>query len=334
MKTKLMIYGCGGTGLNLLQDVIEHPNLPTQSPVDAVRIDLSNANERKECPLPNYSIPGTGAGKDRALALEQARPHIDDILKSHLPGTTNVVLFSAAGGTGSVVGPLIIAELMRRGHPVVAFVVGSTLAGKHCKNTHKTLLTLQRQVNSNKVPLSIAYYENAENAGNCDRKGTRPEVDDVIAKDIYRLSLLSSEAHRELDRSDFNNFLDYRKVTDVPAQLTEILFGVVGGEKASDFDVYKGSVISSVTVLPSKADSALDLGQPYSAEGFYQEEVLEEYGDSAYGQCAILTTLNLNTYMDQVLDRLKHLEEVEEGLKRDNGFRYDDSADADDDVII
>jgi len=333
MKTKLMIYGCGGTGLNLLQDVIDHPNLPTQSPVDAVRIDLSNANERKDCPLPNYSIPGTGAGKDRALALEQTRPHIDDILKQHLPGTNNIVLFSAAGGTGSVVGPLIIAELLRRGHSVTAFVVGSTLTGKHCKNTHKTLLTLQQQVRNIKVPLALAYYENAETETETGRKGNRPMVDKTIANDIYRMSLLSSETHRELDRNDFKNFLDYRKVTDVPPQLTEIIFGVVGDENANDFSAYQGSVISSVSVLRSKADTGPDLGQPYGAEGYYQEEVVEEYGDKAHGQCAILTTLNLSTYMDNVLARLQHLEEVEENLKRDNGFRCDIASD-DDDVLL
>lgn len=332
MQTKFMIYACGGTGINLIQEKINIPKMPTHSATDCVRIDLSTANLDTDSSLPYFLIPGiNGAGKHMGAAVEAARPHIPEILKKHQPGTFNVVLYGTAGGSGAALGPLLIAELNKRGVPTIGFLVGATTSGKETENTYKGFLSLQAQVNRNKLPIAFSYYENSETPkANRGGTGDRSVVDQAVADDISTLAMLVSEQHRELDRLDITNFLRYDKVTKVKPQLTELMIG----SNENSWSDYDGKVIATASLMTDMDHKAPDLTQPYKCEGFYQEDVLTEYGDSLIDTTFALTSTNINGYVKSLKVRVEEFEAAKEDLNTNCGLDMDGLDCDDDDIIV
>lgn len=94
--------------------------------IDPAFIDTSRSNLTPEIPEEKiYILDNTdGSGKVRRENHAQISSSIKHILQSQQPGEFNIVVFSASGGSGSVLGPLIVSELLARGLPVVVLTAG------------------------------------------------------------------------------------------------------------------------------------------------------------------------------------------------------------------
>jgi len=276
-KAKLRIYGCGGCGINLAKQLTV-PNAVGYPAVEKTFLDTSHSNVTEEDNANTFVVAGmSGAGKNRAVAHQAAYDQVVEMLKTFKPGTTNLVLFSTSGGSGSVIGPLVAAELARRQVPAICLVVGSTISAKETDNTLKTLATLQNLASKTaKNPILISYYENITNGEEGSRNiNTRTKVDARVLDDATRMALLMGEQHLELDRADIANFICYNKVTSVPPQLVDVVIT----SDVSRLDTLKGKMISTASVIPNADSEQISGSQLYSTVGYYPKEILDSMPD-------------------------------------------------------
>ncbi len=119
---KMRVYGCGGMGINIaayFNNAAVEPNCAEVMPayIDASRSNLrDDFNDEDIFVLENVD----GSGKVRKENHAEISNVLRQILLQVEPADFNVVVFSASGGSGSVIGPLIMAELLER-LPVVMY---------------------------------------------------------------------------------------------------------------------------------------------------------------------------------------------------------------------
>ena len=148
---KVRIFACGGCGTNLVSRV----EGGLASLADVKYFDTSLANR-----LGNNIDPdrftvlagGYGSGGERIANFEKIRQALTDLSDDEI-GFADiniaVVTFSAAGGSGSVIGPLLVNDLQRRAKlrrqeiRVIAVVVGDSQSLTSANNTKRTLQTLR-----------------------------------------------------------------------------------------------------------------------------------------------------------------------------------------------
>ncbi len=212
----IRLYGCGGFGINIMSHFdsaagnaevghsIPHP----------VYIDTSRSNLKSSLNDEHISIlEGVdGSGKVRRENHEEIAKNIRAMLQKHQPMDFNIVAFSASGGSGSVFGPLLMAELLTRGLPVVAVVVGSDESNITAQNTLNTLKSLEAIATKADLP-AVVFYEHNEPTIK------RSEIDSACRHTIAALSILCSKHNAELDSKDIQNWVQFNRSTSVRARL-------------------------------------------------------------------------------------------------------------------
>lgn len=201
--SNIRVYCCGGLGINIGKQFNPKHR-------DMCFIDTSTSNLREGLfPDRTYAIDGLdGSGKLRAQNHKVVARHIDTILNQFSPADFNVVLFSSSGGSGSVIGPLLIAELLKQGQSVVALTVGNTESKITVTNALNTMKSLQSISERRLEPVVVMYNEKHPNR-------TRHEIDNTLLQSLSALFILSSNECDELDRQDINHWLRYQKVSPV-----------------------------------------------------------------------------------------------------------------------
>lgn len=211
---KVRLYGCGGLGTNVVKDYIGRKTTPgfatpLVSFVDTSRSNLSGIEDESSI----FVLENTdGSGKVRKENHAQISAAVKQILLKQTPEDFNIVVFSASGGSGSVIGPLLAKELASRGHSVVVLLAGSsesTITAQNSLNTIKSLAAISKQV---ETPIVMFYRHNG---GEC----TRSVVDGQLHLAISSLCYLTSRQNDELDTKDIANWLRFNHSTSVPAQL-------------------------------------------------------------------------------------------------------------------
>ena len=281
-QASLSIYGCGGTGANLVQNFVtldNKPGKPFFAPAVLNVFDTSHSNVVEKDNINRFIVPGlSGAGKERAYAYKGVNDHVVSTLNEHRPSDFNIVVFGAAGGSGSVLGPLVAQELLTRGASTICIVIGTTGSEKETNNTIKTLQSLQTMAmngHTNGRPIPMIYLENGNVRGvdfDDDYRSPRTEVDLAFNKAIRRLGVLMSGNHAGLDKTDLINWLDYSRThATIPAQLTELrVFNDL-----SDMEPLKGKVTGTASLLHGYDDPQPELNQPYGCEGHMDSAIYD-----------------------------------------------------------
>lgn len=263
----LHIYSAGGGGINIGSKF--DGSLPSRLGVaeikttfiDTSRTNLSERTNSSDC----YVLEGVdGSGKVRKENHEAIAKEIPRILLQHQPGDFNIVAFTASGGTGSVAGPLLVAELLERGLNVVAIVIGSEESAITATNTFNTLKSLDHISRSKDKPVIMHYTLN-------NRELKRSEVDREAVFMIAALSFLASRQCKEMDTMDVTNLLNYNKVpyVDIPAQLT--LLKVFNTPEA--VEEFAPETFSLACLLKSEDDLQPNMSPAYSCAGYFREGV-------------------------------------------------------------
>lgn len=332
----LNIYACGGAGLNVAQNTIDIPTTEGFPNTEITLVDTSSSNVAKDLAKENFRtlfIDGLkGTGKDRSFALSHCRPEINDYLASNKPGDFNFVVFSLAGGSGSVTGPLIAGNLLGQGLPVICFLIGSTEDGIQTKNTFNTLRTLQNLSKVHKAPLVICYYQN-DNEGKIENPrpnyGREEVVNAKVASNMRSVALLVSEYHNGLDRRDIKNWLFYNNVVDVKPMLCELIIA----QDNSEIGQFKGTVVSSASLLGHADDLVPDLMQPYSCKGIMKSKLTQ--GEEKVPNLHFLTTSSfIKNVHNSVKEELDQYEMIQSRLSEGSGFDDDELEDGGDPFVL
>jgi len=222
----ILVIGCGGAGINL---VSRASNVISERA--AVRYyDTSRSNDPTRASeqhdhLPVTIIgPGFGSGGHRPENVEHATKYIATMSDEEFSSFDLIVVaFALGGGSGSVIGPLMIKEIARRGGRAVAFMVADTYSQKRTENTHNTIKSLIAICNDGKIYLPCSIFDNAVG---------RQIVDTSFVHRLQAFVHIETMPAREVDRNDRLNWLDGKKTLNAQPGLRPMHVSV--GENGDD----------------------------------------------------------------------------------------------------
>jgi hypothetical protein len=301
--TTMNIYACGGAGVNIGSIFSSFQKTTKQNgrfaEINVYFIDTSKSNINSSVDKEKiYLIEGLdGSGKKRDSNYSVISECSKEILHRFKPADFNVVLHSASGGSGSVIGPVLTSELLSRDEVTACVLIGSTGSKIETQNTLKTLKSYEVISKKRETPVACFYRENSPTK-------QRSKVDFEIQNAINILALLFSGNNRELDTADLRNFINYNKVTSYKTRLT--LLDFLSGE----IIIPKGqTLISLVTLVDDKTESDVAIPVEYQTVGFVNEEVKSIINvDLPIHACMIAGYFNQT--VDALEARIKNYEEV------------------------
>lgn len=212
-RATMMVYGCGGTGSNIVSTIIKSTDSPVFCETSTAFVDTSMANVREnKIPADRFyhitrAASGElldGSGRVRGANPEDIIAHVPAILNQFPPADVNVVIGSGGGGSGSVIAPSIVDELLRQGKIVIPIIIGSYATRQDVNNTTDTIRSYFVSAENNETALPAIFIENSP-------KATRGEINRQVLDALSSLCLLFSRAHKGLDSKDLEHFLHYTK---------------------------------------------------------------------------------------------------------------------------
>lgn len=221
-KAKQRVIFCGGTGMNIGGDPIfkDDPR--------CVYLDTSNQNLNSNTNEDNsYVIEvdtssndvhrrrATGAGGDREFIYPHVVPHIPSIMHNFGNADFYVVVFSMSGGSGSVIGPLVMSHLLQQGESVIGVVVRSLDDAVTIKNSWGTLKSFEGIAHLTHLPPVVAFHNNVAGV-------PQTEINQHAIQTIQDILFLTSQEHDRLDLMDVVNWVQFTKKHHLPAQLLEL----------------------------------------------------------------------------------------------------------------
>lgn len=293
-KGTVRIFGAGGGGINVAGswNGLSGKTLPGGAACQVVYVDTSRSNLPEDINQDDLYILDKvdGSGKVRAENHVEISRNIRQIVQQFEPGDLNIVCFTASGGSGSVLAPLILSEMIERKVPVVGVVIGSEESNITCRNTINTLKSLESIAKRKGVPVVIAYYHNAPDV-------KRSSVDIECRYALATLSILASRQNRELDTMDLANFLNFSKVTSVEPQLA--LLHIYNNPD----DVNKASnPVAIASLLKDPDQTSHSLTPEYATVGYPREQT-ENFDQLHY----VITLDGVQTIYEKLTHRMDEL---------------------------
>lgn len=265
----IRVFAAGGAGINIVSWFEKYRDKPPNNgfaAISPVYIDTSKSNLTQiHNPEHTYLVEGLdGSGKVRKENAQAISEHVLDILHKFKPGDLTIVVSSMSGGSGSVIAPSLVSELLQRGCAVVVCSVGSTDSRIEIENTINTLKSYEAIAKLRSSPVNMVYRENSSAT-------KRSEVDTQIQGEIVKLAALFSKQNKEMDSSDLANWLRYNKVTSYQPKLTYLDFYAdkVGPLK-------HGSVVTVATLAKHEHSTSPGQMVEYQCVGFVDEESAKE----------------------------------------------------------
>ena len=259
-QNTVRLLACGGAGINLASrfETMKDKDSGNFAKLEIAYVDTSASNMRSK-DLPEDSIflfEGLdGSGKIRSANAQEVSKSALAILQKFPAGAINVVIHSASGGSGSVIGPSLVSELKKKGEQVIVIMIGSTDTIIETKNTYKTLETYQSIAKLRSSSVVTHYLENSD-------KG-RQEVDSLIMYAITMLAGLYSGVHAELDSADLKSWLEFATSTTPVPTIASLTFHTDKAELKT-----KDKIVSIATLATPSMNTRIEPTPPYQCVGF------------------------------------------------------------------
>lgn len=241
--------------------------------VDTSTSDLSDTVPANQFYHIKTSDDTDGSGQVRRELAGEIQARVPNILQTHKPGDFNIVIGTLAGGSGSVIGPSLVSELIERGHPTIVIGIGATDTVLKVRNTLYTLKSYDGVVKVRKQPVTLAYYQN--------EKGNKTaEVDRNVYDLVTSLTALFSNQNKGLDMQDLKNWLNYTKVSSFDPAL--VALSVINGNTIHDPQANFGNVITVATLATPEANTAFPMEQlpDYQVIGLIPDSIAKTAGST------------------------------------------------------
>lgn len=265
----IRLYGAGGCGSNIVKTYASVPNHDSYAVIKSTYIDTSRANidesiDEEQC----FFLPDTdGSGAIRAENHVEISASIKPMLLKHTPEELNIVVFSASGGSGSVIGPLLLRELLARGHSAIGIMIGSSESKIRCQNTLNSFKSLDNISAKLEMPVVVDYFHNGLD-------GKPSEIDTGVRHTIAALAALCAGTNKRLDSRDVSNFINYHRVSEVPPQVSNL--HVCTDEKAA---LEISNPISMASLLSDQDTDIPAINAAYDTSGFRDPNSKEDVPD-------------------------------------------------------
>jgi hypothetical protein len=185
---KIILHGVGGCGISVLSklagilneeidglcSIVYHTVDTTDKNFKYVSDKFPENNLFKVTPKKLSDDFIDGSGGDRSLnpdsIIESVKKYLDD--RSYLnkaKGEIHLVIFSTSGGSGSIIGSMILKGLLEKNIPVIAAVVADENSILAVNNTVKTIKSLDGIAKHTKKPIPVFYENNTRYSKNLDQ---------------------------------------------------------------------------------------------------------------------------------------------------------------------
>lgn len=273
-RNTVRIYACGGCGVNIGSRLEQYRNAtdPTLAQLNVTYIDTSRSNLKHLEVADNntYLFPVIdGSGGIRKENAKEVSVKIADILDQFDPQALNIVIHSASGGSGSVIGPSLVSALLEAKQAVVVLMVGESSTRLDAQNTMNTLKSYDAIAQMRAMPVVLSYQQNS-------RDNPRSKVDAEIEGTAVSLAILWSGNNRELDSKDLFNFLNFHIPTTFEPQVAHLTL-IQPDVELSD---KVGQVISVATLALPDQETALDPAPEVQYRGFLPAGAPERIADT------------------------------------------------------
>lgn len=257
------IYACGGGAIKITADMVDYVNVPGFSDTKISRLDTSDKNLTANMSQSSvFVLKGAdGSGKQRDHNYKPVVAAMSKILAQHQPEDYNIVIFTGGGGSGSVIGPVLVGELLQRRAPVIALVIGTTGDETQAQNSVSTIKSLGGVQQLHKRPVVFSYFE-------VNQHNSQADVDQQVIGVLSGLLNLLDSDNTVIDNKDIINFLDWTNVRkETPAQLVAL-------------ELYNGDEINELTgktpigiasIYPTAERPYLPVQPVYSSDGTRSE---------------------------------------------------------------
>lgn len=330
-EATLAVYACGGAAINIVAPLLQGVKTDEDqgyAKINYALIDTSRSNVMGIRGAEEYfymvdgrsSSPTDGSGKVRSTNLPAVRQSVPEILAQFMPGDLSVVISSASGGSGSVIAPVLVSELLSRGKNVVVIAIGSTTCSKQVSNTIDTIESYQTIAEKRERPVVCFYMENG--------KTTIAHNDQMARSMILMLATVWSGKNNGLDSQDLLNFLNYQNVTKYPIGIVGLDIKA-GSEKLA---IVRGQPVSTVITLVSSKEEDHAPGIPVGYHSY------GEFSSASVKRLGIDTPIHLCTVQGWFRNELEALRVIQkEGEEHYRVHPVDaikTSREADDDGLI
>lgn len=293
----IRIYCCGGGGINIgstLQALEDSVQVKGFANVSICFIDTSKANVTKiRDSSKYYHIEELdGSGQVRKENFKDISNHTKRIIETFKPMDLNIVISTAGGGSGSVIGPSLISDLLERDEQVIGISIGDTSTELLTKNTINTIKSFDNISSKKNKPLVLAYIENDEN-------NSRDTVNSKIKSIVVVLAALYSKQNLELDSKDLENWLDYTKIPDMEPKIQPKLVSLFIDVNEVTTNPHH-SVITVATLALDDTKTKLSIPASFQPIGFISPDV-----DSINNMNLPYHFLIVDGYFSSVIQRLE-----------------------------
>jgi len=229
-KGIMKMIGCGGAGIHIVNEVggLLDSLGDGFSKIDRHYIDTSTDIDHDEDIKDKFFIIKTkthsgstidGSGGERQTNQAAIIPGVKDFLDSRKmvspeTGVFHIVCFAASSGSGSVIAPVIIMDLLKRNMPVVAVIIGDSTNGLCGINTYNTLRGLHQMSVKLGKPLSTMYVNNQSYMDNGAGKAIE-NANKSIFNSLSSLSIFLSGENHSIDNQDMINIIDQSRYNTI-----------------------------------------------------------------------------------------------------------------------
>lgn len=290
-KRRVRVYGAGGAGINITSEYCDYIVDNQSAEIIPSFIDTSHSNMQAKFNQDDLFILENvdGSGKIRNENYEDIKNVIKQVLLQIKPLDFNIVVFSASGGSGSVIGPLILSELLERQLPSVCLVVGSNESAITAQNTLNTLKSLDSIAKKTGLPVVMHYEHN-------DRERKKTDINQAFKLTITTLGILCSGNNLALDTKDIRNWVQFNRTTSVTPQLT--LLDVFNSESLACERIK--DPISIASIYEHVDMTPIGLTPEYHTEGYLKEK--NEVASEIHYIISIEDLPNITRAISEVID--------------------------------
>jgi len=348
MRGIINIYGCGGAGINILANISKDLlSLGEEfSSINLFTIDTTDRTIQRYPELKDnfYKIESTlasqseidgaaGERKNKVLVGEirkSIKVYIDEKMSNPAKDIYNIVVFSASGGSGSTIAPLLINEMLKSSgdYNTIPICIGDTSNLLYTNNTINTIAGLNNIANGNKEALPLSYFDN-----NFDGL-TTPDSEKKVNRDVFKLitilALFTSGKVTDIDHQDMGNFLAPSKYKTFNISPGIYRLTVKLGKLIDPNILLARSIID-----PNEGTLEIEVPLIHNKVGKAKDEHLNSIPINNF-KFPVYLTLEKNVINETVIELQKRHEELE-GLKKvDNSAinALSDSFEDDDGLIL
>lgn len=236
---KIIVHCCGGAASNIANKVLAPIAELGDGFADLIFNYIDTASDLLTRDVPEgykwkietsqhgkAAIDGSGGERrtNAADIMASIGKYLDERKYTKMvPNEFHLVVCSASGGSGNVIGGLMIDRLLESNIPSVLLVVGDSSNGYYATNTLNSLASFNAIATKRNKSLGVIYANN-HTVGNGKLKQGKDDVNALMQSYVTTLAMFLSGSNHDIDSQDMRGIIDQSNYKTI--QINPGLYGL------------------------------------------------------------------------------------------------------------